>query len=138
MSQDLAAPMGQLLPDLEEVRKAQNEHLAAWNDGDTRKYVHYVAKDVVGFDVTGDLADHARPYDSLKDLYEAGYRPNFKYRDRELHLYGHIAATTAYLVGDIKEPDGRTIEGVFRYSEVRVKSDGVWKLAQYHLSRLVV
>jgi len=138
MRDDFAAPMGHLLPVHEEIRRIQNEHLRAWNEGDAEAYVRYVARDLVGFDISGDLADHARPYASLVDLYTAGYRPHFQYRDRNLRVYGDTAVTTAYLVGDVHEPDGRVIEGVFRYSEVRVKMDGVWKLVQYHLSRLHV
>lgn len=138
MRDDHAAPMGHLLPVHEEIRKTQNEHLRAWNEGDAETYLSYVARDLVGFDITGDLADHARPYASLVDLYTAGYRPHFQYRDRTVRVYGETAVTTSYLVGDIHEPDGSVIEGVFRYSEVRVKMEGVWKLVQYHLSRLHV
>ena len=137
MSQDdFAAPIGHLLPLQEEVRQTQNKHLKAWNDGDAATYVHYVSRDLIGFDLTGDLADHARPYSSLVALYSAGYKPNFQYRDRNVRVYGDTAATTSYLVGDVHEPDGSIIEGVYRYSEVRVKMEGVWKLVQYHLSRL--
>jgi ketosteroid isomerase-like protein len=132
------APMGHLLPVHEEIRQTQNAHLKAWNEGDAETYVRYVARDLIGFDVTGDLADHARPYASLVALYAAGYKPTFQYRDRVLRVYGDTVATTAYLVGDMHQPDGSVIEGVFRYSEVRVKMDGVWKLVQYHLSPLNV
>lgn len=133
---DLAAPLGKLFPEMEEIRQAQNAHLKAWNDGDMETYLAYTSQDLVGFDLHGDLADHARPYQSLRDLYEAGYHPHVKYRDRNLRKYGDTAVTTAYMVGTIDEPDGSRDEGVFRYSEVRVKEDGVWKLIQYHLSPL--
>lgn len=134
----MTGPVGKLLPLQEEVRRCQNEHLRAWNEGDMETYLRYVSPEVYGFGVSGDLEDRARPFDSLRTLYDAGYKPNVTYRHRNLRIYAGTAVTTTYLVGTVTKPDGSVTEGVFRYSEARVKQDGIWKLVQYHLSPLTL
>lgn len=129
-----SAPLGKLLARTEEVRRTQDRHLKAWNDGDVETYLSLTSSDAMGFGATGDLASHAGRAQQLREMYAGGYKPEFVYRNRTVQLHGEVAFTTAYLVGSLTTPSGRKLNGTFRYSEVRVWDDRVWKLAQYHLS----
>ncbi len=122
----------------EQVRQAQDAQMRAWQTGDSATYLQYLSRDVIGFGASGDLADHATDQAHLDTLYRLGYRASISHRDRTVRVYGNAALSTGYLVGRFEKPDGTVQEGTFRYSEVRVREDGDWKLLQYHLSPLHV
>lgn len=129
-----SAPLGKLLARSEEVRRAQDLHLSAWNQGDVDAYLSLTSDEAMGFGASGDLASHAGRQAQLLNMYAAGYRPDFTYRNRTVQLHGEAAFTTAYLLGSLTTPSGRKLSGTFRYTEVRVWEDRTWKLIQYHLS----
>ena len=60
-------------------------------------------------------------------------------RDIDIVMIGDIAAASVAIIeGTITLPGGAVQEGPWRYSETRVKEDGIWKVVQYHFSPLTM
>ena len=70
----------------------------------------------------------------LQAAVTAGFRVHVQPRDIDIKIYGNVAVTVAYLDGSITLPGGEPRPGTWRYSETRVKIDGIWKVVQYHIS----
>lgn len=135
-SAQAAAPHLESDPEAE-VRAAVSETLEAWSAGDfERLAAHYHTK-VRGFFLQG--APLARGFNAaaLDMAYEAGLRAEVSVRDLDVQVHDATAASVAYVDGTLHLPgDQPPVSGTWRYSEVRVREDGAWKIVQYHFSRL--
>ena len=49
-------------------------------------------------------------------------------------VYDGSSVAVGLLEGALTLPGGMRLEGVWRYSETRVLSDGAWKIVQFHIS----
>jgi uncharacterized protein (TIGR02246 family) len=121
---------------VEEARADAIKSLDAWKAGDLKEFAAYFGEDTRGFNLDGGQAISGFSAMSLKLLLAAGFRFDVEPRDIDTKIYGNTAVSIAYLEGTVTFPGGTTREGTWRYSDTRVKQDGVWRVVQYHISRL--
>lgn len=120
-----------------QVRAAVVAALEAWTTGDFESLAGHYRPDARGFFLEG--APLARGFDAtaLQLAWDAGLRADMSVRDLDVQVHGETAASVAYVDGTLAMPGGEPpIAGTWRYSEVRIASDGAWKVVQYHFSRL--
>lgn len=117
-----------------DVRSAILASLAAWNNGDVKGFASYYAKDARGFNLDNGALITGVHQTMLQAAVTAGFRVHVEPRDIDIKIYGNVAVTVAYLDGSITLPGGEPRPGTWRYSETRVKIDGIWKVVQYHIS----
>ncbi len=121
---------------VEEARADAQRSLDAWKAGNLKEFAAYFSEDTRGFNLDGGRAISGFSAMSLKLLLSAGFRFDVDARDIDTKIYGNTAVSIAYLEGTVTFPGGTTREGTWRYSDTRVKQDGVWRVVQYHISRL--
>ncbi|MFQ6047337.1 MAG: YybH family protein [Gemmatimonadales bacterium] len=120
------------------VRAAMIETLAAWRDGDFDRFAQYYHPETRGFFFDGGYLVEGFNREALEAAYEAGFRAQIEVREIDVKVYGNTAVGVAYADGTITLPGGATQSGTWRYSETRVNEGGVWKIVQYHFSKLEI
>lgn len=118
------------------VRAAMIETLAAWRDGDFDRFAQYYHPETRGFFFDGGYLIEGFNKEALEAAYEAGFRAQIEVREIDVKVYGNAAVSVAYADGTITLPGGATQSGTWRYSETRIREGGVWKIVQYHFSKL--
>lgn len=121
---------------VEQARADAIRSLDAWKAGNLKEFAAYFTEDTRGFNLDGGQAISGFSAMSLKLLLAAGFRFDVEARDIDTKVYGNMAVSIAYLEGTVTFPGGTTRQGTWRYSDTRVKQDGVWRVVQYHISRL--
>jgi uncharacterized protein (TIGR02246 family) len=120
----------------EEVRSAMLETLAAWSEGDFERFAEFYHPQSRGFLFDGGFLVEGFDAELLRAAYEAGFRATMQVRDVDIRIFGDVAVTTAYADGSLTLPGGAVQNGTWRYTEVRVREGGTWKIVQYHFSPL--
>lgn len=120
----------------QEVLAAIENQMAAWNVGDITTFGTYYAPGVRGFNLDGSLLIVGFNPQMIEAAIQAGVKIELSPRDIDVTLFGSTAVAVGYLDGSLTIPGSPPQEGTWRYSETRVKTDGVWKVVQYHFSAL--
>ena len=119
-----------------EVRAAIEEQLSAFSSGDIQGFASFYDSNVRGFNIDGGPLALGFNTQMVETALQAGFAVTFTPRDIDVKIVGTTAIAVGYLDGAITIPGGEPQEGTWRYSETRVKIDGVWKVVQYHFSRM--
>ncbi|WP_405284265.1 DUF4440 domain-containing protein [Gaopeijia maritima] len=128
----LAAPLrGQQA----EVESAVRATLDAWSAGDYQGFVDAYHPEARGFFLDGGDLIQAFSLDALEATAEAGFRAEVTLRDLDVAVYGTTSVAVGYIEGQLVLPGGITLQGPWRYSETRVRTDGAWRIVQFHLSK---
>lgn len=120
-----------------EVQAALEAAIAAWSEGDFDAFASHFHPDVRGFFMDGAPLARGLDVATLRMAHEAGVAVTVAVRDVDVRIYDRTAATVAYLEGSVGLPGGAgSIGGAWRYSDMRVREDGRWKVVQYHISQM--
>ncbi len=122
--------------DAADVKASLLATLAAYNAGDVENFVPRFLPDVRGFLFDGTPLIEGFDKNNLQGLFDAGFKANLEARQVDVKIYGNTAVITAYFVGTITWPGGDMQQGSWRFSEVRIRQGGKWKVAHYHFSPL--
>ena len=123
-------------PQEQEVRAAIEQQMAAWTSGDIEVFGGFYAAETRGFNIDGGMLAMGFNPQMVQAALQAGFVIEFVPRDIDVKVHGETAVAAGYLDGSITIPGGEPQKGTWRYSETRVKIDGVWKVVQYHFSEL--
>ena len=118
-----------------EVAAAIEETLEAWESGRFQTFAGFYHPAARGFFLDGGPLMGGFNVPALEAAHNAGFRADLELRDLDVRVRGEVASSVAHLLGVLTLPGGRTIEGVWRYSEVRVQDEARWKVVQFHFSR---
>lgn len=130
----LASPLG---AQEAEVREALLRTVAAWNNGEHEEFRSYFVPNAQGFYLDGAmLYEGLNPIEEDRAVSAAGFKPNVVTRQITIHVYGNAAVSAAYLSGTITLPGGEQLHGPWRYTETRIRDGGMWKIVQWHFSKL--
>ena len=132
----VAAPTRVRAQTEQEVLAAIESQLAAWNAGDMTTFGTYYTPEVRGFNLDGGMLIVGFNSQLIEAAIQAGFKVEFTPRDIDITLLGNTAVAVGYLDGSLSVPGSPPQEGTWRYSETRVKTDGVWRVVQYHFSTL--
>jgi hypothetical protein len=141
--------------DVEDVKAAYLEHVARNNAGDPEGFVEQHLPGHSSFGPTGGLLSRNESIEEEKRRVRAGFdaarkrnpsrssvrgRSNVQVKHIEARVYGGLTGVaTAYTVGTVTLPDGRTRQSTYRITTVWVKqSNGEWREVHDHVSLLVV
>ncbi len=123
----------------EEVRAAMERGLAAWRNGDFQVLDSYYASQTRGFMLDGGFLITGFSTEALEAAASAGVEFNVEPREIDiLMVTNDVAVAVAILEGSVTMPGGEVQEGSWRYSETRVRESGIWKVIQYHFSRMTL
>lgn len=120
----------------DDVQQAVMETLTAWNSGDVVTFARYYRPDARGFFIDGGPLLPLFNEAAIQAAYAAGFKPEVEIKNLDTRSFGEVAVAVAYLQGSITIPGGVVEEGTWRYSETRVRENGVWKIVQYHFSKM--
>lgn len=117
-----------------EVSAAIEETLAAWREGRFEEFVAFYHPEARGFYLDGGPLAATFDLQALRAAHSAGFRADVTLRDLEVRVYGPTSVAAGYLTGALTLPGGVTLPGTWRYTETRVREEGVWKVVQFHFS----
>lgn len=118
-----------------EVEAAVRSTLDAWRSGEYAAFVASYHPDARGFFLDGGDVVAGFSLDALEATAEAGFQADVALRDLDVAVYGDSAVAVGYLEGTLILPGGLRMEGVWRYSETRIRGDDGWQVVQFHISR---
>ncbi len=118
-----------------EVEAAIRDHLSALLQGDFERLGEHYDANVRGFFLGGAALQKGMGVQALQLARDAGMSISLELRNLDVRVDGDVASSVGYVDGMIAIAGTETIEGTWRYSEVRVRLDGRWKVIQYHFSR---
>lgn len=118
-----------------EVEAAVRATLDAWRSGEYAAFVDSYHPDARGFFLDGGDVIEGFSLDALEATAEAGFRADVTLRALDVVVYGSAAVAVGMLDGTLTLPGGLQLAGPWRYSETRVRSEGGWKVVQFHISR---
>ena len=117
-----------------DVRAAVEQTLAAWTAGDFETAATHYDAEVRGYFLDGGgLVTGFNPQ-ALRAAFDAGVQANLSIQQMDVSVRDNVAVVAGRLTGSITMPGGGQTSGVWRYTETRVRSGGVWKVIQYHFS----
>jgi len=120
--------------DVADVEEAVRATLVAHNAGDAEAFNAQFVAGASGFFGDGSLLEQHDPED-LSAAFEAGAHSELEITDLKVEVHGSTAVVTCYFRGAWIAPNGNRTEGSWRYSAVRVKGDGAWRVLNYHFSQ---
>ncbi len=115
------------------VEEAVARALAALNAGQIDEYLaHFTSDARVLIQYHEDDGDgvELRPDELRASLSKLSWTPS----EVISQVFGTTAVTVVDLAGALPIPQGGTLLGLWRYAELRMRVDGVWKVAQVDLS----
>lgn len=118
-----------------QVEAAVRATLEAWRLGDYPAFVASYHPRARGFFLDGGDVVAGFSLDALEATAEAGFQADVALRDLDVAVYGDSAVAVGYLEGTLILPGGLRMEGVWRYSETRIRGDDGWQVVQFHISR---
>ncbi len=134
----VVASPGQAEAQEAEVRAAVEATLQAFTDGDSEAIGSFFHPQVRGFFLDGGILIEGFEVTPLRMAFEAGLRANLNLRDLKVAVYDDVAASSAFLDGELVLPGGGSIAGTWRYTETRVPVDGQWTVVQFHFSEFTM
>lgn len=117
-----------------DVEASIAETLEAWRAGDIEAFAAHYHPETRGFFFDGGQLVAGMKPEALRAAWDAGFRADLTLEDLEVEVFGDTAVSAARLVGTLTVPGGAQVEGPWRYTETRVRTDGGWKVVQYHFS----
>ena len=127
--------------DVDDIKKATLDHYAAHNAGDVDAFMQHHLSERNTFSPGGGLLRESNSLEdqknSLKALFDAGFKTNLQPRHLAVKVYGNTAVVTCYVVGTVTSTDGTTQQVTGRRSAVLIKQGGKWKEAHTHHSPLI-
>jgi ketosteroid isomerase-like protein len=131
----LVAVGGAVADDAEDVVKAAQNVVAAYNAGDVKKVSSFFMGDADLFGGSGRLL---HPYDADRTAagFAAGQKWDLEWRDLTARVHGNSAVSSGFLFGSIHLADGTDDTRPWRNTASWVKDGGQWKLTQIHTSEL--
>jgi len=130
-----------LADDVDDVKAAMLDHLAARNAGDADTFVQLHSPNRTIFGSDGQLLRTSPSLEeernNIQAEVDAGVKRNVQLRHFEVKVYGNLTAVvTGYNVGTITSPDGTTRQIATRRTVVLIKQAGQWKAVHGHSSLL--
>ena len=122
----------------EEVKAAFLDYIAAINAGDADAAAKHYHPDYSVFMGNGGLLIEKFGKDRLWSLFDTGLKLDIQVRQTKVIFYDNTAVVAAYVVGEGTLPDGTTLGGNWRISQVWIKKGSQWKAAHWHSSPLTV
>ena len=119
-----------------DVRAAMEGMLVAWNTGDFAQLADSYHPDTRGYFLDGGILLRGFNAAALQAAHAAGFRASFTARNVDINVYGNVAVSVAFLDGELTLPGAPPESGSWRYTETRLLEDGVWRIVQYHFSKL--
>jgi len=119
-----------------DVRADVSEILSALATGDATTFVSFFHDEVRGFFVDGSAMVEGFNLLAIRAAYVTGLRTNLVMSNLNVRVYGNSAVSGALLAGSVTLPGGAVTTGTWRYSDTRLLEEGMWKIVQYHISRL--
>ncbi|MBT8404767.1 MAG: nuclear transport factor 2 family protein [Gemmatimonadetes bacterium] len=117
-----------------EVEAAVRGTLDAWRNGEYAEFVAAYHPDARGFFLDGGDVIASFSLEALEATAEAGFQADVQLRDLDVVVYDATSVAVGLLEGALTLPGGLRLEGVWRYSETRIVTDGAWKIVQFHIS----
>lgn len=121
---------------IDEVRQAHAAHIAGLNQGNVAALMDLLHPQGTFFHIDGNLLNLNPDHQTLQQGYAAGLAYQVQMRHEQIDLYDNSAVVTAYAVGSITWPGGKTLSGTWRYTSVWIKTDGAWRNVHVHASPL--
>lgn len=121
---------------LDEVRQAHTAHIAGLNQGNVAVLMDLLHPQGTYFHIDENLLSQNLDHQTLQQAYDAGLAYQVQMRHEQIDLFDNSAVVTAYAVGAITWPGGKTLTGAWRYSSVWIKMDGAWRNVHVHASPL--
>jgi uncharacterized protein (TIGR02246 family) len=120
-----------------EVLAAGRGTEAAWAAGDVAMFMTHFDPNVDGYEPDAGLLVGPTTAAEMQALFDSGFKADMESRHTRVRVYGDdTAVLTAYSTGTMTGPDGSSMSGTWRFTEVRVKRDDGWKIVHYHFSPL--
>jgi ketosteroid isomerase-like protein len=117
-----------------DVEAAVRGTLDAWRTGEYAAFVGSYHPDARGFFLDGGDVIAGFSLEALEATAEAGFQADVTLRDLDVAVYGDAAVSVGLLEGALTLPGGFRMEGVWRYSETRVRDGSEWTIVQFHIS----
>lgn len=135
----LAAPEA-AAQDISDLRAAVEEHYAAIAAGDMVAVAGHHAEHFTGFLFDNGLLWEYTSRDAQQAAFQAAADAGLKFEVQIRQFDGRIIGNTGlayfYLVGTLNQPDGPTLQGTWRVTEVWVREGNRWREAHHHDSPL--
>jgi ketosteroid isomerase-like protein len=118
-----------------DVEAAVRATLDAWRSAEYTAFVASYHPDARGFFLDGGDVIEGFNLEALEATAEAGFQADVELTDLDVAVYGDAAVAVGLLEGALTLPGGLRLEGVWRYSETRIRDGGAWRIVQFHISR---
>ncbi len=122
--------------DEDDVKAAVLELLAAMNAADVEAVAKTKHSDFSVFLYDGTSLAEGFDKNTARAAMEAGLKFDWEIRRLDVKVYGNTAVVTGYNVGTVTLPDGTSLDGPRRFTEVWTKEEGQWMQVHRHASAM--